>query len=267
MIKSFFVLLFSLLVINSFSQQADSINVNKSNQGKVSSIIDIQDLVKDGFNYWEEEFSGHWAGIFVGLNGFANKDYSMYTDGDFGFLDNDILKSHTLQLNLFQYSKGLQANRNTIGLVTGLGLDIQGHRLENNTTIEKNSNGTIYPQTLVFEDNQKSKLSSVYLNVPFILEFQVPFKHYANRLYLSGGMIWSKRLSTHTKIKYRVDNQKQKLKTPDSYSIPEYKCSATIRMGYRWVNVFASYDLIPLFEKDKGPVLFPYTIGLCLLQF
>ena len=267
MIKSLFILLFSLLILNSFSQQLDSINVNKPTLGKIPKIIDIQDLVRDGFNYWNEEFSGHWTGIFVGLNSFANKDYNIYPDDDSGFLDSDIIKSHTLQLNFFQYSKGLQTTRNTIGMVTGLGLDIQGYRLDNNTTIEKSNDGRIHPRTLVFENNQKSKLSSVYLSVPLIFEFQIPIKHYANRLYFSGGLVGSKRLSTHTKIKYRVDNQKQKLKTPDCYSISEYKCSATIRMGYRWVNVFASYDLIPLFERDKGPVLFPYTAGICLLQF
>ena len=265
--KTFFCLLFSLLIIPVFSQQTDSIDVRKSTLGKVSSIVDIQDLVKDGFNYWEEEFSGHWAGISIGLNGYANEDYSIYSEDQKGFLDNKFLKSHSLQINVLQFSKGLQSTRNTIGLVTGLGMNIQSYRLDNNTTIEKTSAGMIYPKNLYFDANQKSKLSSVFLNVPLLVEFQVPVKHYANRFYVSAGLIGSKRLSTHTKIKYRKDSQKQKLKTPDSYSIPDYKCSATIRLGYRWINIFASCDLIPLFEEDKGPALYPYSIGIYLLRF
>ncbi|HBL73793.1 MAG: hypothetical protein A2W90_17040 [Bacteroidetes bacterium GWF2_42_66] len=265
--KTIFTLLIFLLTINTFSQQTDTIDVSKPTLRKLSGIVDIEDLVKEGFNYWEEEFTGHWAGIAFGLNGFAKADYSLYPEEQKGFLDSDMLKSHSLQINLFQISKGLQSNRNAIGLVTGLGMNIRSYRLSSNTTIEQADNGMIYPKTLHFESNQKSKLSSVYLTVPLLLEFQIPVKHYANRFYVSGGLIANKRLSTHTKIKYRKDDQKEKLKIPGSYSIPEYKLSATVRMGYRRINIFASYDLAPLFKNDKGPVLYPYTVGIYLLGF
>lgn len=265
--KSIYSLLFLLLMMPAFSQVHDSIDVSKPSLGKVASLINIQDLVQDGFNYWEEEFIGHWAGISVGLNGFAQKDYSLYPEEQNGFLDNELLWSNSLQVNFFQFSKGIQNTRNTIGFVTGAGINIQSYRLNNNTTIEKSGSGMIYPKTLYFESNQKSKLSSVYLDIPLLLEFQLPIKNYANRFYVSTGIIANKRLSTHTKLKYRKDSQKQKVKTPDSYSIPEYKLSATIRMGYRWINIFASYDLSPLFSKDMGPVLYPYSFGIYLLSF
>lgn len=265
--KSIFSLIFYLLITPAIAQMNDSIDVSKPSLGKVASIVNIQDLVKDGFNYWEEEFIGHWAGIAFGLNSFAQNDYSLYPEEQNDFLKNDLFWSNSLLVNFFQFSKGLQNTRNTIGFVTGAGINIQSYRLNNNTTIEKASNGMIYPKTLFFDSNQKSKLSSVYLDVPLLFEFQIPVKNYANRFYISTGVIANKRLSTHTKIKYRKDNQKQKVKTPDSYSIPEYKFSATVRMGYRWINVFASYDLAPLFIKDNGPVLNPYSFGIYLLSF
>ncbi len=265
--KSLILNFFFLLFAGSVFAQTDTLGISQSKRIKMAGIVDIQDLVKEGFNYWEEEFKGHWSGISFGLNGFAKPDYRLYPEAQNGFLDSELLKSHSLQINLFQISKGLQANRNTIGLVSGFGMNIQSYRLDNNTTIEPAENGMIYPKTLLFENNQKSKLSSVCLQVPLLLEFQIPVKHYANRLYVSAGLIVGKRLSTHTKIKYRKNEQKQKLKTPGSYFIPEYKCSATLRMGYRWVNVFASCDLAPLFEKDKGPELYPYTIGVYLFRF
>ncbi|MDX9881297.1 MAG: hypothetical protein RBS73_04480 [Prolixibacteraceae bacterium] len=264
--KTSFLFFLFVLTIRVFPQ-TDTIGTSKPSLGKLSGIVNIQDLVKEGFNYWEEEFTGHWPGISFGVNGFTKHDYRLYPEEQDGFLDSELLKSHSLQINLFQVSKGLQANRNTIGLVTGLGMNIQSNHLDNNTTIEQAENGVIYPRTLVFESNQKSKLSSVYLQAPLLLEFQIPVKHYADRLYVSAGLIAGKRLSTHTKIKYRKDGQKQKMKTPGSYSIPEYKCSATVRMGYRWINVFASCDLFPLFEKGKGPELYPYTIGVYLFRF
>lgn len=255
------------LTLSGFAQQNDSISIPNSSAANVSGIIDIRDLVEDGFNYWEEEFYGHWSGLFIGLNGFLNEDYSNYSDIDQGFLDNDLLHSHSMQINFIQVSKGLQSSRNTIGLVSGMGLELRSYRLDNNTTIRQSNSGIITPETLYFDRNQKSKLSSVYLNVPLLLEFQLPVKHYANRVYFSTGIVGSKRLSTHTKIKYRKDGQKQKLKTPGNYAMPEYKLAATLRFGYRWVNLYASYDLVPLFKQDKGPELFPWSVGISLLSF
>lgn len=265
--RSLFFLLLFLLIMPVFSQVTDSIDVSRPSLGKVANLINIEDLVQDGFNYWEEEFIGHWAGIAVGLNSFAKMDYSLYPTDQSGFLDNELFWSNSLQINFFQFSRGIQKTRNTIGFVTGAGLNIQSYRLDNNRTIEQSVDGIVYPKTLYFESNQKSKLSSVFLNVPLLLEFQLPIKNYANRFYISTGFIANKRLSTHAKVKYRKDGQKQKLKTPGSYSIPDYNLSATVRMGYRWINVFASYDLAPLFSKDKGPVLYPYTFGIYLLSF
>lgn len=259
--------LFLIPVFAAFSQEADTLTTSKPTIGKVSSVIDIQDLIKDGFNYWEDSFTGHWAGVFFGVNGFAKADYSMYPAEENGFLDNNLRKSHALHINLFQFSKGLQNKRNTIGFVTGFGLGIQSYHLDRNTTFEKDAFGKVQPRTLYFDSNQKSKLSSVYLNVPLLVEFQIPVKHYANRLYLSGGIVGSKRLSSHTKIKYRKDRQKQKLKTPDSFSMNDYKVSAVVRAGYRWVNVFASVDLTPMFEKEMGPEVYPFTVGIGLISF
>jgi hypothetical protein len=38
-------------------------------------------------------------------------------------------------------------------------------------------------------------------------------------------------------------------------------------LGYRWINLFATCDLQPLFNGNKGPEVFPYTIGLALISF
>ncbi|MFY9151756.1 MAG: outer membrane beta-barrel protein [Prolixibacteraceae bacterium] len=245
----------------------DSVIVLQSPSGRLSGLIDIQDLVNEGYNYWDEEFEGHWAGVEIGMNGFAYADYSMYPEENINFLDNDLLRSNVLNLNILQYSKGLQQNRNTLGLVTGLGLSLQSYRLNNSTTLTIDENRKVFPERLFFDSNQKSKLSSVYLEVPILIELQIPVGNEANRIYLSAGITGSKRLETHTKVKYRKNNKREKLKSPGSYSISDYKASGTIRIGYRFVNLFASYDLVPLFEDRRGPVLYPFSFGIKLISF
>lgn len=263
-------ILFGILLIllgfseNLNAQETDSIvPVNKKPE-KLLRKIDARKIAHNGFNFWQDDFTGHWAGIDFGFNAFVNKNYSGFTPG---FMNNDVFRSNSTYINLIQQSIGLQHNRNTIGLVTGLGLHLQSYRLDQNTTIQRGEDDVIEPITLYFDQNQKSKLSIVSLMVPLLAEFQIPLSHYENRLYFSGGFFGSYRISSHTKIKYRVDKKKEKLKVPDFLSLNDFKYGLMVRTGYRWVNLFACYDLMPLFRKDKGPELTPFTFGVTLVSF
>lgn len=265
--KLFFGILLLLLAgfgLNLHAQETDTIVPINKKPKKILRKIDTRKIASNGFNFWQDNFSGHWAGIDFGFNSFVNKDYSGYNSE---FMNNDVFRSNSTYINLIQQSIGFQHNRNTIGLVTGLGLHLQSYRLDRNTTIQRGPNDVIEPQMLFFDQNQKSKLSIVSLMMPLLAEFQIPINNYENRLYFSTGVWGSYRINSHTKIKYRVDRKKEKLKTPDFLSLNDFKYGAMFRIGYRWINVFASYDFVPLFRKDKGPELTPFTFGFTLVSF
>ncbi len=219
-----------------------------------------------GKNYWEEKFRGNWAGIFIGINGLAKADYSIYPETEQDFFDPELSRSYVMDINLIQLSQGLQRSRNTIGLITGLGFRLQSWHLDDRTTIIKGPS-RVEPVELSYDKLNKSKVVSSYLHVPLLLEFQVPVKSHSSRLYFSGGLILSRRLSTHTKIKYTHEGKRYREKSPDDYYMRDYHYSATFRMGYRWVNLFATYDLQPLFNSDKGPEAFPWSAGFALISF
>lgn len=265
----FIVLIFlaSITAIQAFSQENDSIIVVQSPKGRLSGLIDVQDLTNEGYNYWDEKFEGHWSGVEFGFNGLANADYRMYPASENHFLDNDLFRSNVLNLNILQYSRGIQQTRNNIGLVTGLGLSFQSYHLDNNTTILVDENQKIHPSVIFYDSSQKSKLSIAYLEVPLLLEFQVPIRNKANRVYFSAGVTGAKRIESHSKMKYHKNGKREKLKSPGDYSINDYKVAISFRVGYRWANLFASYDIVPLFENRRGPVLYPFSFGLKLISF
>lgn len=246
------------------AQETDTIIPLDRDPVKILRKIDVREITQHGFNFWKDDFTGHWAGIDFGFNTFVNKDYSGY---ETEFMENDVFYSNSSYINIIQQSIGLQHNRNTIGLVTGIGLHLQSYRLNQNTTIERGFNDIIEPRTLFFDQNQKSKLSIVSVIVPLLAEFQVPVNHYENRIYFSAGLYGSYRLSSHTKIKYRVERKKEKLKTPDFLSLQDFKYGVMVRTGYRWINLFACYDLVPLFRSEKGPELTPFTFGITVVSF
>lgn len=205
---NFLIFIASIFFFQAFSQENDSIIVLQSPAGRLSGLINIQDLVNEGSNDWGNEFEGHLAGVELGVNGFANANYGLYTDQDKDFLSPDMLRSNILRLNIIQYCRGLQHTRNTIGFVTGLGMSLQSYRLDKNTSIELDASGTVQHFHLFFDSNQKSKFSIVYIEVPLLAEFQVRIRDKVERLYISGGINVGRRLSSHTKVKYRMADKK-----------------------------------------------------------
>lgn len=259
------ILVFSVLAVCycSLAQESDTIVPLTKDPEKILRNITIGDITRNGLGMWPSKFSGHFAGVDFGFNMFVDEDYSGY---DSEFMENDVLRSNSAYINVLQHSFGLQKHKNSFGLVTGLGVQFQSYRLNDSTTIYRDANDVIQPEYVIYDDVQKSKFANVLLNVPLLVEFQIPVNHFDNRFFVSAGVMGSVRLNSHTKIKYRAD-QKEKLKTVDHFSMPWFRYSLMVRAGYRWFKVFASYDLVPLFEEGKGPELTPFTVGVTLLQF
>ncbi len=256
------IILVALFAMN-LKAQNDTIIPVDTDPEELLKDLDLGESYEPGFNIWNDVFSGHWAGFDIGINLFVNEDYTGYSTN---FMENDVFRSNSAYFNIIEKSFGLQRNRNTVGLVTGIGLHLQSYRLDNNTTFRRQDDGTIEPQSLFFDQNQKSKFAITSLMVPLLAEFQIPLNHYNNRIYISGGLYGSFRLNSHTKIKYRSEGIKRKLKTPGHYSLQDFKYGVMVRTGYRWFNVFATYDLVPLFKDEKGPGLTPVTFGVTLIS-
>ncbi|MDQ1771759.1 outer membrane beta-barrel protein [Labilibaculum sp. A4] len=227
------------------------------------------DANQDKFFLEEEKgFRGHWAGFEVGVNGFADEYYGDYLDDQKDFMDLDMAKSLAVNLNFLQYDISLQKERNTIGLVTGMGLEWNNYRFDQNITLANDGSGKIEP--IAFDPDwniKKSKLTSLYLTVPLLLEFQIPVKYKSRRVHMSAGLVGGLRIGSHTKVKYKSNGNMHKDKDHDDFNLNTLRCAAHARIGYRSLNFFATYGLTDLFEYNKGPELVPFTVGITLVSF
>lgn len=254
------ILISVLFNVNIFAQETDTIIPIKKNAEEILKNINLN---SDGFNFWKDNFSGHWSGIDLGFNTFLNPDYSDY---DSEFMENDMARSFSLHLNIFKQSIGLQRNRNNFGLVTGIGVQYNQYRLDDYITIEKAEDNIIVPVEFDLGENQKSTLSMFAVTVPLLAEIQIPINNYRNRLYFSSGMYFSYRISSYTRIKYKTE-QIHRQRITGNYSLQNFKYGLMVRTGYRWINFFAMYQLSPFFKEGKGPELTPFTVGITLIRF
>ncbi len=212
----------------------------------------------------KKKFTGHWDSFGIGMANFMDADYSMSRTPETNFMDLNTGKSTNININAFQQGFGLGTNH--VGIVTGLGLEINDYFFDNNNSIIKNSEtGVIeeYDYDLLGVNLNKSKLVTTYLVLPLLIEFN--FGKNSNpydRFYISGGVIGGVKLGSKTKVVYKEDGNKEKRKNKDDFNINPLKYGLTLRAGYKDFQVYTNYFLTPFFEDNKGPELYAFSIGV-----
>lgn len=214
----------------------------------------------------ERKFKGHWAGIEWGFNGYLTPNKSTVMDGDLKFMELKQGRSWNINLNFLQQSIGFGTNK--AGLVTGLGLEFNDYHFRNNTNFKVQNGITVVDSTYILAGYKvtKTKFSTQQLVVPLLLEFQIPVGSDSKRIFISTGVIGGVRFGSHTKVEYEFNGEK-KDKVKDDFNLFSFRYGFTARVGYRGLKLFANYYPTPLFEKGKGPEVYPFSVGLILLSF
>ena len=270
------------------AQKKDTLNksnLNKSDSTKIRignkyvTIIDEDDNTTFRFHNrnrnrydWDFEyknrndFKGHWAGLEFGINGLMDKNNSMALESDLAWLDLKQARSWNINLNFMQYSIGFGTDK--VGLVTGMGLEFNNYHFSNPISLIVQDGVTTIDSTYIKGGYkvQKTKLSTTTLTLPLILEGQIPVGGHRHRIHIGAGVIGGLRIGSHTKVIYD-DDGKKKDKNRDDFNLTTLRYGFTARLGYRGINLFANYYPIQLFEKNKGPEVYPYSIGLVIFNF
>ena len=213
-----------------------------------------------------EKFKGHWAGFDLGLNNYTEAPFQGGLPEGASWLDLNAGKSVSVGMNIFQYNIDLQKNRNNMGLVTGLGWIINNYRFDSQYVPTKNEQGI----TTYYEWEQsieKSKLVTSFATIPLLFEYQFPDNGGDSRFFISAGVYGSFRLGSHLKVVYYEEGSREKEKSREDLNLNAFKYGFMVRGGYKWIKLFAQWDFTPMFEKDRGPEVYPWSIGMTLLQF
>jgi hypothetical protein len=216
----------------------------------------VQDDKQDKRRRNSSRFRGQWAGVEFGFNNYLTADNSFVMPSSIDYMTLHSSKSNCFNLNFAQQSIGITRH---FGLVTGLGINWNNYRFDNNNNIEKGPLGVI--QELPITDKlEKSKLTTVYLTLPVMAEIQIPVdNHHIN---IEAGLIGAVKIGSHTKMVYEGGD---KVKSNDDFSLSMLRYGPTARIGFENLQVFATYYMTPLFKTGKSPggyELHPFEIGL-----
>lgn len=209
-----------------------------------------------------KKFKGHWAGFEFGINNYFDNNFQMQLPADGKFMELNTNKSWGFGLNFMQYSLPLYSKY--IGIVTGMGFEWNNFRLKQNINLIEDSLGIITSEAVdeSVMKYTKNSLNMLYFNVPLIFEFQIPTGKKDKRFFIGVGGYGSVKLASKTKKFYELNGDSRDLKFKGDYQLSPFRYGLTTRLGYEFIELYANYSLATLFEKNQGPELYPFTVGL-----
>lgn len=267
------ITLFAAFILQSFSQEVTAVNKGTDKQvpvadtNEITKVVIGQDLVSSERNDYSDDepedrekqrsrFRGHWAGVDFGFNNYLTSDNSFTLPASIDYMTLHSGKSMNFNLNFAQLSLGFTRH---FGIVTGLGFNWNNYRFDGNNNIRKGTNDVIE----MFDPGvslKKSKLATFYLNLPLLLEVQIPADH--NQINIAAGPIGGVKLSSHSKM---VFEDGDKIKSDDDFSLLMLRYGGTARVGFGNLQIYGTYYLTPLFKSGKSPAgveLYPFEIGI-----
>ncbi len=203
-------------------------------------------------------FRGHWSGFEFGFNNYTYLR-SMELPDDISYMSLITSKSNSFNFNISQLNMGITRR---LGFVTGIGLNCNNYRFEGSNNI------TIGPGRVISElipesgsAVKRSKFSTLYLNIPALLELQIP-AGYSRSLNIAAGVIGGIKLNATTKIVYE---NKETVKANGDFNLNLFRGGFTARVGYENFMLYGTYYATPWFRELKGPNgrnPEPFEIGL-----
>ena len=212
----------------------------------------------------------HWGGFDLGICMLTNaqNQFRIPQEKDTtkmnNFLDLNYGRSWYFSLNLFK--KNIKLYKNYVNFVTGLGFEWSNYNFKNKITLPSNApyissaNITVAPDSMSYT---KNKLRMAYLKAPLLLEFNTNTHNSDKSFHIAVGAELGYKIASSTKQVYDLNGYEYKIKRKEDYNLASFKYSAVVRAGYgNYFTVFANYGLSQLFEKDKGPSVYPFTAGI-----
>lgn len=208
---------------------------------------------------------GHWAGIGIYYNGLVENLGNLSLPDGAGYL-RQTPKSIGVNVNFADLV--LVSNRH-FGLITGIGLEMNNFRFDKNISLTQDIDGNIIPDYSYDEagiELRKSKLTTVYLNIPLLVEFQFGRSRNGQRApgFVNFGVVGGVRLQGHTKVKYRDDGMHTR-KQHEGLNLRNFHCGVECNVGYKWVALSARYYPQSIFISGKGPDVQQVNIGLSFM--
>lgn len=117
-------------------------------------------------------------------------------------------------------------------------------------------------------DLKRSKLNVTYVDIPIEIRYVTD-----NKMRFTLGMKFGFAIDSKTKIKGDAFDSEGTLgwgtkeKHKDVNQLESTRFGVQARIGYKWVHFYGYYSLNKVFKADKGPQMYPISLGVTFMPF
>jgi hypothetical protein len=202
----------------------------------------------------------YWRGMEFGFTGYFMDDQFGYNnDPENIYMELDFGRSFVFNLNFAEFNKGLFSEQ--VRFTTGLGFRFNRYAFKNSTYTLSQNETEIFATKDSLRDYYTNFLNATYLTAPVYFTL-VSGKDPSKSFHVSLGVIGSARLRSRTKQRFVENGKKEKEITRETFHLNPFTLDYSIRFGYGDFTAFANYSATQLFEKNKGPEYYPFSLGL-----
>ena len=218
--------------------------------------------------------------VFMGLGAFAQPvaestmkkisvGYDLYTSI---WMDMPTgIKTRTINqgANLFLMYNHVMGD-NGFSFAGGLGLTSENLYLKNAYIPNIKADSLSFETMPLGVKSKKYKLNVTYFDIPIEIRYVTKSK-----MRFTLGMKFG--FTIDSKIKYQGDafdfqtGEKKdwgtKEKHKDVNQLESTRFGLQARIGYKWVHVYGYYSLNKVFKADKGPEMYPISVGITFMPF
>lgn len=258
------IIVFLALAFSSASvmAQEDSVNV-KIGGGSVS--VGVND---EGTEYVEIDFDNvvsnrkvktKWGLLDIGIN--VPVDDNFTTPGDSaGFGELRYGRSWNIDMHLFKQRVSLVKNK--FNLDYGLTFSWNNYSFQNDVVPQPNQ--PTYTLAAADEPLKKSRMSSTYITIPVLFNYESNPNARSKSFRLSAGVTGGLRIASKTKFK---TESKSKTKQKDDFNLNQWQYGPTVRVGYSFLEFYGKYDMAGFFKEGEGPAVQNFTVGLAVRPY
>ena len=155
----------------------------------------------------------------------------------------------------------------------GVGLGYTTHNLYSNGLLKRDSVGGSYLEKIT-NGYDISRVNFGYVTIPIEFRYQHQKSGWKAAVGLRSGM----KVGCYTK--YQGDNptnntsvfggkatDEVRLRNSKIGGVTKYNFELIARVSWRFIGVNAAYNLTKMFEEDKGPQIYPISLGLSFILF
>lgn len=262
------------LSFSAFSQK-DSIQEPDTTKIKIgnSRVIILKDAGNDDYDFdlnsmdsskckTENNEDGLGLSFDFGMAGYLTPDQSTTLPASQNLIDLNYSKSNSIGFTfMFQEARLIKKR---LYVRSGIGLNWNNYHFRRDINLYK-AGDSLIAQLDTVKSFSKNKLRANYIQVPLLLGTRIG--NLNNPLGIQVGVIGSYKLGSAVKQKYSLNGKESKDKFKDDYYLNPFKLEAIARVSIDQFGIYARYSFTTLFEANKAPELYPFSVGITIGGF